>query len=116
MIDSVIDAAFRKALLDGVPASLRPKMKEALSGIVHADAMAHSVRYFGDELPHIKNHIAPLVEQLNRTLSESFNLPGLYDWLNATNFGNSYKMIKVFAAWAEMKNTPSIGIVRAANG
>ena len=30
-IDGAVDAAFRKALLDGVPAGLRSKMREALA-------------------------------------------------------------------------------------
>jgi hypothetical protein len=101
-VDSAVDAAFRKALMDGVPPALRGKMREALAAIPDRGAMAHSLRYFGDELPEIKQRIAPLLIELNRMLSESFNLPGLFDWLDVTNFGNDYRMIKVFKAWSEM--------------
>ena len=101
-IDSVVDAAFRKALLDGVPPNLRGKMREALAATPDSGAMAHSIRYFGAELPEIKNQVGPLLIELNRVLSERFGLQGLFDWLDATNFGNDYRMIKVFYAWSEM--------------
>lgn len=101
-VDSVVDAAFRRALMDGVPVQLRSKMREALAAIPDKGAMAHSIRYFGDELEDIKAQIGPLMIELNRMLSESFNLPGLFDWLDVTNFGNDYRMIKVFKAWSEM--------------
>lgn len=102
-VDAVVDAAFRKALLDGVPSNLRPKMVEALAAIPNARTRRHSINYFGDELPAIKEQIAPLMFQLNRLLTESFRLPGLYDWLDVTGLGNDYRMIKVFKAWSEMK-------------
>lgn len=110
-VDSRVDAAFRKALMDGVPSALRSKMREALAATPDKGAMKHSMRYFGNELADIKNRIAPLLIEYNRVLSESFNLPGLFEWLDVTNFGNDYRMIKVFAAWAEMAKTPSLGIV-----
>ena len=101
-IDAAVDAAFRKALLDGVPISLRAKMRDALSATPSADSMEHSVRYFGDELESIKMQVKPLIFELNKLLSSRFALPGLYVWLNATNFGNEYRMIKVFRAWSEI--------------
>ena len=110
-VDAKVDAAFRQALMDGIPVQLRGKMREALAATPNKGAMAHSRRYFGDELPHIKNRIAPLVIELNRFLSESRGLPGLFDWLDVTNFGNDYRMIKAFAAWAETKGMPSLGVV-----
>jgi hypothetical protein len=102
-IDRQADAAFRKALTDGVPTVLRPKMIEALAATPDRGAMAHSIRYFGDELEQIKQHIAPLLVQLNKYLSEQMRMPGLFDWLDITNFGNDYRMIKVFKAWSEMR-------------
>jgi hypothetical protein len=104
-IDSAVDAAFRKALMDGVPPNLRNKMREALAATPDRGAAAHSIRYFGAELPEIKNQVAPLLIELNRVLSERFGLQGLFDWLDATNFGNDYRMIKVFHAWSEMIKT-----------
>jgi hypothetical protein len=101
-VDAQVDAAFRQALMDGVPPNLRAKMREALAATPDKGAMRHSIRYFGDELEDIKRRIAPLIIQLNKTLSESFRLPGLFDWLNATNFGNDYRMIKVFKDWSDM--------------
>lgn len=105
-IDSVVDAAFRKALMDGVPPSLRGKMREALAAMPDKGARGHSIRYFGDELRAINDRIAPLLQELNKMLTETYRLPGIYDWLNETNFGNDYRMIKVFAAWADMMFSP----------
>jgi hypothetical protein len=102
-IDKAADAAFRKALLDGVPASLRSKMMEALAATPGAGALAHSERYFKGELPAIVEAINPLMFVLNKFLAEQLKLPGLFDWLNETNFGNDYRMIKVFKAWSEMQ-------------
>jgi len=101
-IDSVVDAAFRKALLDGVPPSLLPKMREALAAIPDKGSAAHSMRYFGAELAAIKERIGPLLIELNHVLTRSFRLPGLFDWLDATGFGNDYRMIKVLAAWSDL--------------
>jgi hypothetical protein len=102
-IRSDVDAAFRKALLDGVPVSLRSKMVEALAATPGKEAAAHSKRYFGEELPAIVAETNQLLFFINKYLSEQLKLPGLYDWLNATNFGNDYRMIKVFKAWSEMR-------------
>jgi hypothetical protein len=105
-IRSDVDAAFRKALLDGVPVSLRSKMIEALAATPGKDAEAHSRRYFGAELKAIMDEVHPLLFFINKFLTEQRQLPGLYDWLNATNFGNDYRMIKVFKAWSEMRIAP----------
>lgn len=107
------DEAFRKALMAGVPPSIRPKMHEALSVIPDAGAMAHSVRYFGPELADIKNRIAPLLINLDRFLRDRHGMPSIFDWLQATNYGSDYRMIKAFAAWAEMVNAPSLAVVTA---
>ena len=101
-VDQAVDAAFRKALLDGVPPVLRGKMREALAAIPDKGARAHSMRYFGAELEAINAMVHPLIFELNKMLTTAFNLPGLYDWLDVTNFGNDYRMIKVMKAWAEM--------------
>ena len=110
-IETGADQAFRKALRAGVPPSVRAKMNEALAATPDSGAMAHSVRYFGDELADIKNRIAPLLIGLNKYLTKELKLPGLFDWLNLTNYGNDYRMIKAFAAWAEMAKTSSLGVV-----
>ena len=97
-IDRDSDERFRKALLDGVPPSLRSKMREALAVTPdpHRD-YAHSCRYFGDELQTIGERIKPLSVALDR------RFPGLCDWLIMTGYTNNYKMVKVFDAWAHMK-------------
>lgn len=102
-VDKAVDEAFRKALLDGIPRHLRPKMVEALAATPQKDARGHSERYFKGELASIMAEVAPLLFEINRYLTEQCRLPGLYDWLNATNFGNDYRMIKAFKAWSEMK-------------
>lgn len=107
-VDAVKDAAFRKALTDGVPASLRGKMREALAATPDSGARQHSERYFGGaaELRATVEQIAPLLMELNSFLTRSLHLPGLFDWLDVTGYGNDYRMIKVFKAWSEMKLTP----------
>lgn len=102
-VERAKDEAFRKALLDGVPPVLRGKMIEALAATPDAGSAAHSRRYFGSELAAITARTDPLLFQLNRYLTERLKLPGLYDWLNVTGYGNDYRMIKVFKAWSEMK-------------
>jgi|SRR5882672_1028728 len=97
-IDAEADARFRKALLDGVPPSLRSKMREALAVTPdpHRD-FAHSQRYFGDELMTIGRRIRPLSIALDQ------KFPGFSEWMILTGYTNNYKMIKVFDAWAQMK-------------
>ena len=85
-----------------MPPVLRGKMREALAATPDKGARAHSMHYFGAELESINAMVHPLIFELNKTLTTAFNLPGLYDWLNVTNFGNDYRMIKVMKAWAEM--------------
>lgn len=102
-VDRATDEAFRHALLNGVPTVLRPKMLEALAAVPDAGARAHSVRYFKGELDAICEQTHPLLFELNRFLSARFQLHGLFDWLNATGYGNDYRMIEVFKAWSEMK-------------
>jgi hypothetical protein len=114
-VDAKVDAAFRKALMDGVPPQIRSKMREALAATPGAHAMEHSIRYFGGQagISDVKNRIALLLVEFNRLLTESFALPGIFDWLEVTGFGNDYRMIKAFLAWAEMAKTPSLGQVPA---
>ena len=101
-IEAAADAAFRKALKDGCPPQLRSKMHEALSDIPGKGAMAHSVRYFGKELADIKNRIAPLLFELEGYMRNRLDLHGFWEWLDLTNFGNHYKLIKVLDQWAQM--------------
>lgn len=96
------DAAFRKALIDGCPDQVRPKMREALAVIPQPGAAAHSQRYFGPELPAILVRSAPLIDEIDLLLLKSFNLPGFKDWLVLTGFGNDYRMIKAMVAWADL--------------
>jgi hypothetical protein len=112
-VDAKVDAAFRKALMAGVPPQIRSKMREALTATPGANAMKHSVKYFGgpQRIAEVKNRIAPLLVQFNEMLTESFALPGIFDWLEVTGFGNDYRMIKAFLAWAEMANLPSLSQV-----
>lgn len=102
-VDRVVDQTFRKALMDGVPPSLRGKMQEALAASPDSGAMAHSIRYFGKELGAIKERIAPLLIELDRVIATRYGLKGLFDWLNITNLGNDYRMIKAFKAWSDLE-------------
>jgi hypothetical protein len=106
-IRSDVDRAFRKALLDGVPSSLQPKMAEALSAQVLPNArraQKEARRYFGAEADEIFAHAAQLATDLHKFLGDRFGLIGLLDWLTATGYGNDYRMIKVFAEWARLSS------------
>lgn len=101
-VDKAHDAAFRKALMAGVPPSLRGKMQEALAATPGRGAAAHARRYFGAEADAIFADAAELAGVLSRFLNDHYRLDGLLEWLTATGFGNDYRMIKVFAEWARL--------------
>lgn len=101
-IETAHDQAFRKALLDGCPPQIRGKMREALAVVPLPTASAHSKRYFGAELDAILKRTAPLVDELDVLMITRLNLPGFKHWLALTNFACDYRMIKAFAAWADM--------------
>ena len=103
-IDRKADDAFRRALMDGVPVSLRPKMREALAAIPDGGSHAHSVRYFGDRLQDIADRAKPLVDRLHEYMESRLGMPGFRDWLIITGYTNEYRMIKVFDAWSAMKS------------
>lgn len=102
LIDSNIDAAYRRTLMNGVPVSLRSKMREALAAAPDAGSLEHSKRYFGDELQGITDRCQPLVQEIDE-FNEARGLPGFRKWMIATGYTNEYRMIKVFDAWARMK-------------
>jgi hypothetical protein len=98
------DEAFRKALMDGVPATLRGKMQRALAAIPDPGRdYAHSVRYFGDRLLEIARRVAPLRDLLDDYMRGTLGLPGFGQWLDLTGYANHYEMVKVFDEWALMK-------------
>lgn len=104
-IERSFDEACRRALLDGVPAPLRPKMVEALSAqVIPNTRRAHreARRYFGKEADDIFAHAATFAADLHKFLADRFGLVGLLDWLTATGYGNHYAMIKVFYEWSRM--------------
>jgi hypothetical protein len=104
LLERSVDEAFRKALMDGVPVSLRSKMRRALAAVPDPDRdLAHSRRYFGERLPAISGRVKPLVVELEKYLTRARNLPGLNDWLIVTGFDNHYEMVKVLDEWAQMK-------------
>ena len=109
-IEASFDAACRKALLDGVPAPLRPKMVEALSAQLLPNAhraRKEARRYFGKEADAIFAHAATFAADLHKFLADRFGLVGLLDWLTATGYGNDHRMIKVFAEWARLSDEMS---------
>jgi hypothetical protein len=105
-IERGADEAFRKALLAGVPVSLRTKMKEALANYPDDRSLGHSQRYFGDELQAIADRCKPLTQELDSYMERTLKLPGFRKWMIATGYTNEYRMIKVFDAWARMKGEP----------
>lgn len=102
-----VDRAFRKALLDGVPSSLYPKMAKALSAQLLPNAhraRKEARRYFGNEADEIFADASTFAANLHKFLGDRFGLTGLLDWLTATGYGNDHRMIKVFAEWARLSN------------
>lgn len=103
-LDRALDERFRQALFDGVPLHLRSKMVEALAQMPTRASLAHSVRYFGLELPAIQARVRPLVDEIHDYLIAHRRLDGFRDWLIATGFTNEYRMVKVLDAWAQTKS------------
>ena len=103
-----VDRAFRRALLDGVPAPLGDRDGRGLVGaelLPNARrAQKEARRYFGDEADGIFADAARFAGDLHTFLGVRFGLTGLLDWLTATGYGNDYRMIKVFAEWARLSN------------
>lgn len=110
-VDGAADAAYRKALMDGVPLPLRAKMQEALSAIPNKGSAAHSMRYFGKELDAKLRIIGPLLDELEDFVRLDRKLSDLKRWLVVTGFANDYRMIKVFAEWAELRKTEPAKVV-----
>jgi hypothetical protein len=104
-VDAAHDAAFRKALMAGVPIPLRSKMQEALAATPNKGAAAHSKRYFGEESDQAFAAAAELAAELHRFLNKQYRLDGLLEWLTATGYGNDYRMIKVFYEWSKLVPT-----------
>lgn len=105
LVDAKADAAFRKALMDGVPPQLRPKMMEALSAQIQPNAMRamkEARRHFGKEADEVFALAADVASELHRFLESRFGIQGLLDWLTITGLGNDYRMIKVFYEWGGM--------------
>ncbi|WP_439392341.1 hypothetical protein ACRQ5Q_22360 [Bradyrhizobium sp. PMVTL-01] len=105
LVSSEADAAFRKALMDGVPTPLRAKMMDALSAPLQPNArkaMREAQRHFGAEANEAFAAASELAAELHRFLERNFQLQGLLDWLTVTGYGNDYRMIKVFYEWAKM--------------
>lgn len=111
LVDAAADAAFRKALMDGVPPQLRPKMLEALGAQPLPNAvraMREARKHFGPEADEVFAAAAELAAELHRFLERNFALQGLLDWLTATGLGNDYRMIKVFYEWAAIGRATAI--------
>jgi hypothetical protein len=105
LVDAAADAAFRKALMDGVPPQLRGKMMEALSAQIQPNAvraMKEARRHFGKEAIVVFAQAAEVASELHRFLESRFGIQGLLDWLTITGLGNDYRMIRVFYEWGGM--------------
>lgn len=102
-IDTVTDEWFRRMLKEGGPTNeVRAKFRAALNGrYPHADARAFSEKHFGKEnLVRIVAHVDPLIRGLEGYFQQQ-GRRGLTEWLNITGFGNDYRLIEAFEAWAD---------------
>lgn len=103
LIDAASEEYFRRMLKEGGPTqAIRAKFAAALNGrFPHADARQFSERHFGaDNLQRIALHCDPLIRALDAWY-ERHGHRGLTEWLNATGWGNDYKLIAAFEAWAD---------------
>ena len=103
-VESHKDAAFRNALLAGAPTEdVRRRLRDALINGPTGDHGKHALTYFGaDKIQAIAAHVQPLTDAIDLALATKFRLHGFKDWLNLTDFGNDYRMIKAFIAWADL--------------
>jgi len=102
-IDQPTDEWFRRMLKEGGPTNeVRQKFRAALNGrYPHADARQFSERHFGAEnLKRIVAHVDPLIRGLEGYFQQQ-GRRGFTEWLNLTGFGNDYKLILAFEAWAD---------------
>ena len=105
-VESHIDAAFRNALLAFAPEGPRKHILEALRNGPKGDHGKHAIGYFGrDKIQSIIDQVAPLTDAIEIAFATKLGRPGFKQWLNLTDFGNDYRMIKGFIAWAEMKRS-----------
>jgi hypothetical protein len=102
-IDRNADAAFRRALTDGVPVSLRSKMALALAAVPDPSRdLAQCERHFGDRLQAIADRVKPLAQALDGYMAGRMALPGFQDWLILTGYTNHFRMVEVMDEWAQM--------------
>ena len=102
-IDTASDEWFRRMLKEGGPTqTIRAKFAAALNGrYPHADARQFSERHYGAEnLKRIVAHCDPLIRALEAWYEKQGHR-GFIDWLNITGWGNDYKLIAAFEAWAD---------------
>ena len=105
-VESNADAAFRNALLAFAPEAPRKHILEALRNGPTGDGGKHAIRYFGaDKIQGIAEQVRPLTDAIEIAFATKLGRPGFKQWLNITDFGNDYRMIKGFVAWAELKRT-----------
>ena len=57
---------------------------------------------FAEEFVIAVAGIAPLLFELEGYMRNRLDLHGFWEWLDLTNFGNHYKLIKVLDQWAQM--------------
>lgn len=103
-VDAEVDQAFKNALLAGAPTrDIHGKLKRAFDRPPHANARQYSQEYFGDEMPGIVERIGPLINMLADHLKYRLKLPGLWDWMDLTGYGNSHHFISALADWSDLK-------------
>ena len=50
----------------------------------------------------------PLVDAIQDHFEYRLGMPGFAQWLRITGYGDDYRMIKAFLAWAEMKKPETV--------
>lgn len=105
-IPSDVDQAFRTALIELAPnETIRRRVREALANGPHPNGRGHATEYFADRLEEVIGKAAAFADWLDAYMMKR-GRPDLIRWLDATGYGNDYRVIKTFAAWAELQVYP----------
>ncbi len=101
-LDASADAQFRRLLIGGVPACLRPKMSAALSSFPEPDAQAKAMAFYGERVTEVSAMTRPLIDELDALL-ERKGSAGFCDWLMLSGYADHLPMIEVMLEWASMR-------------
>lgn len=92
------DKAFRTFLLVASPESVGKMLREVLTAGPMPNGAQRASDYYGLDLHDVLLRTVAVVDEIE------WLMPGFKKWLDATGFGNDYRMIAAFAKWADMES------------